>query len=294
MIYVNILDTETINKIDKCKHSRLIFDDNIILCEYIKQLPYYVSEIYYVGSNEDIKHYIRLQMPNEINGLYARPKFRIDLDVTTKCNLSCNNCNKLSNFKSTWATMTDESIDTFISNVKDKDIQVKIVGGEPTLLPNLDDIILKLHKANINMILLTNGIIKYSPPIDIAIEDSAKYPGIRPGFHTTMVAPIDQPEFEGIDYSLGCTQLYDCGMGYKDDKFYACGVGAHLNKLLPINDYGRDTLEEAYLDKEFLSNICKYCGLFKKLGFHNRDKTKWEREDIQLFSESWKFMEDRK
>jgi len=211
-------------------------------------------------------------------------KFIVELDITTVCNLACNNCVKLSNFKHTWSTMSMSDIKTFIDGVKGKDVLVKIIGGEPTIHPNIDDIILLVADAN-DCILVTNGINNYTPPIDIPIENSAKMKNTQPEFHTFMEAPIDLEEYKDCDFSKGCSIADDCGYGYKNGKYYACPIAPHI----PIPQLVYSKLEDIQRARPLVfSSICQYCGMFKKLGHHNKDKTKLKRTTDLVISSWWK------
>ncbi len=211
-------------------------------------------------------------------------KYIVELDITTRCNLACNNCVKLSNFKHTWSTMSMDNIKLFINSIKGKDVLVKIIGGEPTIHKDIDDIILLIASTH-DCILVTNGINEYKPPIDIPIENSAKIKNTQPEFHTFMEAPIDLDEYKDCDFSKGCSIADDCGYGYKDSKYYACPIAPHI----PIQQLVYSNIDDVEKAKPIVfSSICKYCGMFKKLGYHNKDKTKLKRTTDLIISKWWK------
>jgi len=225
-----------------------------------------------------------------INGFVKPLKkydYIVELDITTKCNLSCNNCVKLSNYPATWFDMSDKSLNKFIEDNKGKDILIKIIGGEPTIVHNIDEIILKISKE-FDCILVTNGINKYVPPIDIPIENSSKQKNTQPEFHTMTEAPIDLTIFKNVDYSKGCGIHDNCGYGYKEGLYYVCPIAPHIPESI-VTPVTANSLEGIKNKKqEAFISTCKYCGMFKKMGHHNIDKSKFTRTDKQVISDSWK------
>ncbi len=80
----------------------------------------------------------------------------IGLEINSKCNISCRGCyKKLDGTTKPMKQIIDE-LDFALSRRK---IQtVSIVGGEPTLHPQLCEIIGNIHKRNIRTAMLTNGL----------------------------------------------------------------------------------------------------------------------------------------
>jgi len=301
---VQKLDLATIAIIDKVKPSTIDLHDSEV-SEFVKQVPYYIREINYMGNNPDVMDLLYAQyvllgstMLDADTGIvsFVRPKYSIDLDITTKCNLACPNCNKLSNFKSTWKTVDIPYVKNFIqqNEHRGEELLVKILGGEPTLHKDIQEIIALLVEAKFKVIMLTNGIKEFTPCLPIGIENSSKEKGTLPDFHTTMVAPKDLECFAGVDYSVGCTNASLCGYGNKDGKYYPCPTGGYINEHISaeygIPDFGRASLERAEMNRpEAFKTLCQYCGLFKKLGYHNVDKKQFSRTTEQEFSKSWEF-----
>jgi len=301
---VNKLDNKTITLVDSIKPA--IIDLHVTeMHEFIRQVPYYIKEINYIGSNNEIieeldKQYIltsavQLQQGGRAVN-FVRPRYSVDLDITTVCNLSCANCNKLSNFNSTWRSVDLNYVKSFIDENKHrgKELLVKILGGEPALHKQVQEIIHLLYTSGFKVLILTNGVKPFTPCEPIGIENSGKETGTTPDFHTTMVAPRDLACFDGVNYSVGCTNASICGYCSKDGKYYPCATGGyineHISKEYGIPDFGMPTIEEALaIRPEAFKTLCQYCGLFKKLGYHNIDKTQFSRTCVQEYSKSWEF-----
>jgi hypothetical protein len=229
-------------------------------------------------------------------------KLIVEIDINTVCNLSCNNCNRFSQFKSTFKTLDKYYIDEFIVANKHygKDLVVAILGGEPTLHPDIDYIIINLAQ-HFNVILTTNGLVHYTPPVDIVIEDSSKTKDTEPVFALTMNAPIDDPVYTDMDFSMGCRQSGICGNGFNERGYYPCSVAMNIDRMmhLPGGDlYGMsylasDTLSNSYAYRSAtLNKLCRYCGTFQNRHYGVLKATNLGTE--QVFSRSWKFMEKTK
>ena len=220
----------------------------------------------------------------------------IDIDVTYVCNLACPNCNRASHLaKFSKGTNKDiEFFHDFISKYKHlgSTTIVKLVGGEPTLHPKLGEI-MQLLATHFTVWVLTNGIKPYKFPSYVYVENSAKIKGVPPEFHTTYMAPIDDSRFDGVSdeqYSKGC-EFLSCGYGYDETGIHPCTIGMALNRLVKIKK-GYDTIEECNKDKEnYLVDMCKLCGLFKKMGNHSVDRSLFNRTTENQYSKSWAFLE---
>jgi hypothetical protein len=221
----------------------------------------------------------------------------IDIDATYICNLACPNCNRASHLpKLTRGTNKDMAfINNFIEQYKHygKTAIVKLTGGEPMLNPLLPQMMEALNE-HFTVWVFTNGILGYNFPDYVYVENSEKIRDVAPMFHTTYMAPIDDERFKDvtdIQYSKGCDVLA-CGYGYDETGIHPCTNGMALSRLLK-NVSGFKTREECDLHRnEYLTNMCKLCGLFKKMGAHNVDKAQFDRTDVNQYSNSWKFLEE--
>lgn len=215
-----------------------------------------------------------------------------DYYITHFCNLSCVNCCALSNIKEVSGKDTHISLDVIKKFVADnkhygKHTIIKLLGGEPTMHPQLNEIV-DLLVPHFTVWVLTNGLRKHKTleRNDIFIENSNKVIGEEPLFHTMYMAPIDDERFEGVDYSKGCSMLA-CGHSIDyEGKWHICTVGRTLKRVIGVDGY--DTQYECDINKEeYLSKVCKYCGLFKRQGYHNLDKNLFTRSTEKQFSKFW-------
>lgn len=289
-----------IHKINKGKpHYLRLYDIKSVTDEelaFISTVQRYVPNISASHCCEEINNAIRLQYGIKIvdtsNLVIAqKDEWFVELYITTRCNLDCNSCAQFSQYKSTWVDMPMEDIDKFIEDNKNKSLTVNILGGEPTVHKDLDEIILKLAK-HFTVMLATNGIIPYIAPIPIAVENTSKSKGVMPIFATTMEAPRDLDKYKDDDFSLGCFQAGVCGYGCNTEGYYACPIAGAMDKRLGFG-LGSRSLEEAKFRKdELFEKICGYCGTYKTKNFVHHDVP--DCTDIQVISKSWKFMEGKK
>ncbi len=314
---LNKLDQERIY-LNQPAYLRLYNIDDITEEErkYLEYMPMFVTKVFISTKDAEVIHKLKLQFPNtlqetvEVGGtikfLGERNKLIVDLDITTKCNLTCANCSRFSNLSSTWIEMGMKDIWKFATENQHygKSLTVKVIGGEPTVHPLIDDIILRLDKV-FHVVLVTNGVKNYTPPVDICIEDSAKWVGISPGFWSTCDAPKDDKTFDDEDYSFGCDNATACGNLYTMDGYYPCTIAGSIDRMLRepggprehMLSLGKATLDEATTNdnKDLVFNkLCNYCGFYKRMGFKEAYKDDFVRTTEQYYSRSWKFMEGRK
>jgi len=224
----------------------------------------------------------------------AKGKLLVEIDINTVCNLSCNNCNRFSQFKSTYKVMNLELIKEFVKDNKHygKDMTVAILGGEPTLHPDIELIIIALAKY-FNVILTTNGLTEYKPLIPgIVIENSAKEVNEEPEFALTMNAPIDDNSYIGVDYSMGCRQSGICGNGFNENGYYPCSVAMNIDRMMMTQGMlGNGCVSLSMSNRHrsaTLDNLCRYCGTFQNRHYGVLKATNIGTE--QVYSKSWKFM----
>jgi len=307
MGYAQYIDSDFWYEVDEKKLSTITIIDRMADSKMLSTLPYFIKTIGYTGKNSTILHHLNSQYDNLKPGIWTRSKIFMDWNITSKCNLTCANCSMFSQYKSIPSVAKEgEDLEVVITKFKKytlkeggPGITIKLMGGEPLVIgkPKIDNIILRLTQAGFKVILLTNGIMDYTPPIPIAVENSSKDRYTKPLFHTTMDAPRDHKEFDGVDYSKGCEQVDVCGAMYNSGKLYPCTQAIQISNLqkIPLKDVTTDTLEEMtdeFKTKAF-NKLCPYCGNFKRIGKHNLDKDNYMRADYNLYSKSWEFMNGR-
>ncbi|MGZ4846373.1 MAG: radical SAM protein [Halobacteriota archaeon] len=221
--------------------------------------------------------WIRAQLPtNAFGARYTRSRSKIEIDVTYRCNLRCANCNRSCTQAPTAEQMTVEQVQQFIKESINRDVnweKIRILGGEPTLHPELPEILSLLIEyknyvdSDTRIVLVTNGYgskvartLSTVPP-DVEIENSMKTSG-KNRFISFNKAPRDSIFFKHADFSNGCWVVSECGIGLTPYGYYCCAVAGGIDRIFGF-DLGRKELpptEDAMTDH--LRVFCELCGHF--------------------------------
>jgi hypothetical protein len=95
-----------------------------------------------------------------------RSRERVDVDITWDCNLRCFHCNRSCEQAPTKDHMTVGQIRRFLADSRERDMrwrEIHIIGGEPTLHPDIDEIVRLIleyrdrHSPRTNVKLTSNG-----------------------------------------------------------------------------------------------------------------------------------------
>ncbi len=206
---------------------------------------------------------------------YKRSTDSIEIDITYKCNLSCQNCNRSCSQAPTEESMTIEQIQDFLKQSIEKNIKwhkISLVGGEPLVHPNIFEIInlildYKNHFSRKTKIyLVTNGILEEKlklVPQDIIIINSNKKTFVSK-FVSFNIAPIDLDEYKNKDFRNGCQILKYCGMGLNNSGYYPCAVAGGIDRIFKMNKGRSNIPEKNDLMLDELNIFCRLCGHFKK------------------------------
>ena len=112
--------------------------------------------------------------------------------------------------------------------------EIAILGGEPTLHPDLQSIVeLLLSIKPGKLFLHTNGILT----VDSWIRDNTEVITVLPyqKKHTDFnCAPLDVygPD---MPYRRGCKIAITCGLGYNGIGYYSCAAGAAIDRVFGFN-----------------------------------------------------------
>ena len=152
--------------------------------------------------------------------------------------------------------------------------RITLLGGEPTLHPELEQILsdlarYKSRNASVEVRIITNGHGKYvnqviaKLPAWITLLNTQKTAS-APLFSPYNVAPVDLEDgHRDRDYSRGCAITEWCGIGLTRYGYYPCGAGGALDRVHGL-DIGikavKDVTPEAL--REQLSRLCRLCGHF--------------------------------
>ena len=194
----------------------------------------------------------------------------VQLEITTKCNLGCFNCDRNCGVAPSDERMSVQQVAQFVAEsieLKHAWRRIDIIGGEPTMHPDLMQIIdlMKLYITyypNCRIRLSTNGIGEACKntlarlPKFVDIRNSEKTSKSN-AFDAYNSAPIDNGEKE----SKSCSIPWRCGLGLTRYGYFPCGAGASLCRVFGF-DIGAKSLKEFNMDKfeSQIKDICKYCG----------------------------------
>ncbi len=222
----------------------------------------------------NIKKYINL--PSFIH------KNKIEIEITTKCNMRCYHCDRSCRQAPSNECMSIDQIKYFINeSIKagKKWNFIVIIGGEPTLHPNIYEICDLLidykikYSPNTKITISTNGfsvetknVLKNLPEI-IHKENSSKTSPKNSHFYTFNVAPVDVEKYikAKTDFSKACSTVSTAGTALTRYGYYSCGAAASIDRVLGL-DIGIKSINgitEKALRTQ-LKLLCGYCGIFKK------------------------------
>lgn len=206
---------------------------------------------------------------------------QIEIELTTKCNMHCYQCNRSCRQMPSNEHISLEQLEYFIEQsiaYRKKWRCIRVLGGEPTLHPQIFDacsMLIKyknLHSPFTKITIITNGagkkvkeVLSTLPEI-IFIENSNKKQDLHTDFSTYNVAPVDMEKYNKaeINFSKGCCILTYSGLALTRYGYYACGPGASIDRIMNLNLAISDIkgLTRKNLKRQ-LGAMCKYCGHFK-------------------------------
>ena len=242
---------------------------------------------------------------------------KIEIELTTACNLKCNNCDRSCGQAPSTEAMSVEQIDHFIKeSVRHGKKWRKIIiqGGEPLIHPQIEQILemfvryKKDHSPGTFLRITTNGygtrvrkVLESLPP-EINVMNTAKIPIDNDGhvlitgrpetafdtYHVATVDSVDASAGAGINYRKGCSILRTGGLGLTRYGFYPCGAGASVDRVFGFN-VGAKSLagisENGFRDG--LDKLCRHCGHFKAKGRYDLKAVAPLTSPDQVTSASW-------
>jgi hypothetical protein len=211
---------------------------------------------------------------------YAPSHRGILIDITTECNLGCQDCSRSCGAEQaphTWHIDPGQIRELIRESLAAGRFwqEIQIEGGEPTLHPQLEEILGLLrdyrrkHSPHTLLRLVTNGLgpvsreLQRNPPAGIDLYCTSKTSPQQDGHIGFNVAPVDMPEFSGADFSEGCFLPARYGLGLTMGGYYphpicggidrVFGFGIGRKSLPPLNDPMRDQFRQ----------LCPFCGFFR-------------------------------
>ena len=221
----------------------------------------------------------------------------IEIDITYRCDLGCNNCDRSCRQAPTNDDMSVEQITTFL----DQSLQngrewkrIRIMGGEPLLHPNIETILhlfssYKECRPMTEIELYTNGLPKkrnISIPENICIHSTEKKHSVNSQFEPYNLAPIDLFGDNG-DFRKGCWITSYCGAGLNKYGYYPCAAGAAIDRVFGF-DLGYKELPQYSEDFDNVkSTLCSYCGHYLCGGSYLDSESRISIFNLEPVSKSW-------
>jgi hypothetical protein len=225
----------------------------------------------------------------------------VEIDITFACNLRCLNCDRSCTQAPAAGHMTVAQVARFIDETRAAGRRwrrVRVMGGEPTLHPDIDEILALLvrwrdqESPDTALELVTNGhgervrrVLGRVPP-GIRVKDTRKTDRFQPKFEAFNLAPADEPLFSHTDFAHGCWISQECGLGLNAHGWYPCAVAGGIDRVFS-DENARVSLPSAGDElRGELRRACARCGHFR-LGWWT---TPSEREPVhgEPQSPSWR------
>lgn len=194
---------------------------------------------------------------------------RLELHLTYGCNLACRYCNRASNFPIAHTPpMTIEQIEEAVGNTPALE-RIILVGGEPTLHPDIVRIAEYCVSVSPQVRIFSNGYSEKSREIigklermgipndggDQKLKGSVDHSAAN---GTIMQSPADC----GFDRTHSCEWAGTRGCGYSVDSVgvTACSIGGMIDGLLRLGLRENAGHDPKRADADQLRALCKHCG----------------------------------
>jgi hypothetical protein len=226
----------------------------------------------------DFYQFVRAQkaITRLLGAQFSRSHRFVEIDITYRCNLKCNNCNRSCTQAPSKMDMPLETIESFLNQSLSRGIRwrrIRILGGEPTLHPQLVSILQmilahkSMHNPDVRIVLCTNGAGQHVGkvlarlPEGVVIKSTAKGKRQRL-FRPFNLAPVDSVKYRFADFAAGCRILSDCGLGLTPSGYYACAVAGAIDRVFGMN-LGRKNIPASDDEMRDQMNVfCRLCGHF--------------------------------
>lgn len=225
---------------------------------------------------------------------------KVELEITTHCNLMCKFCDRRCSQAPANESMSLEQIRHFV----DESIalnydwhKIGILGGEPTLHPDLEEIIqiLKTYTGKFpdcDLFLATNyhgrKVIHKIKQFEKSIRVVKSPKNNNPKWFNNI--NLTQKDFSSVIHN--CNICNGTGLGLTKRGYFPCGAGAAIARVLGM-DIGIQSLADLnqVSIRNMLKELCMYCGhgLAVKVGENNTTSPFWE-QAYQKYREEQKLL----
>ena len=185
----------------------------------------------------------------------------IEMEITLRCNAYCPSCSRHSPYGlyDEASDVTIEQVDRFCAEVKGHGHieYIWVMGGEPTLHPELGEILYKLQGLNVTVVLVSNGIL----PMPVYQQGEKLQYGVdlRPpckgqDHRCMLVAPYDTGQ-----ELKECPVPKDCGVSWGAYGWYPCGAGGAICRLFDIHHLRSASIPKSEHDFQHRMPMCIKC-----------------------------------
>lgn len=208
---------------------------------------------------------------------YRRSRVSLEVDITYLCNLACCNCNRSARQAPEHLHMPVEKfrgwVNEWIARGKCWK-RVRVLGGEPTLHPQFEEIIAELVRyrswsPGTIIQVASNGFGARvqarlaALPAGIFVKNSQKQSSVQTTFGPFNLAPKDDAVYEHCDFTNACSISAEAGMGLTPLGYYPCAVAGGIDRVLGAGlGYPNLPAEEDDM-LPLLSKSCSLCGHFR-------------------------------
>lgn len=200
----------------------------------------------------------------------------IELHITYRCSLSCPYCNRGCSLNTSHTPdMTFEQFTEFFENgLGDRVVDtVFFVGGEPTLHPDFERMVLWLRecKPEMRVRVYSNQFTQESKEIIARLarlgveilQSTAKTSGSI--VHDSPNLFLSPDDLFYVDSQVGCEWeaggTEGCGYSVDSMGITACSIGGAIDGILGLNER---TWDWSYVNRGQLRGLCKHCGKSRK------------------------------
>lgn len=212
---------------------------------------------------------------------FTRTREKIEIDLTYACNLRCQDCNRSCRQAPDGMEIQLEKIKKFVDDSLSRSIawkKIRLLGGEPTLHSKFEEVLYEIGRYKFSnprcrLEVVTNGYgrkvkrkLLNVPPF-FHIENTMKDSDIQPQFYSFNVAMKDKKGSQKIDFTNGCSNIEQCGIGLTPSGYYPCAIAGGIDRVAGWN-LGRKEIPEEQDDMlDLLNEFCNYCGRFESRYF---------------------------
>jgi len=218
---------------------------------------------------------------------------QIELDITYRCNLHCVNCNRVCGLAPRDDMMPLSQVERFREESLSAGVrwdQVAVLGGEPTLHPDVRPILGTVLGLAKRVLFVTNGLTGVTSPEDLGfppgafrVKNTAKQGRVHRFAAMTDAVVNSYPEMPVTRFEEGCEIPRVCGLGMNAAGYYPCPIAGTVDRIFGLGLAAKSLKELLDADPApVFGACCRYCGHFwDTLG------RPWDVQEKPTVSPSW-------